>query len=102
MLPGAPVDPHPPATLAAALLRSVVYPVFCLEVTCGITAFAWIDGSGIAAGVYTFALGDGSGVMNDSVDEITGVKFNGVALTQVFALVDLVPSSFMWDYQNQR
>ncbi len=96
------IDLNPPATLAEGLDRSIVYPVFLLTVTSGITAFAWNDGSAITAGAYTYALGDGSGVLNESVDEISGATFNGTALTQVFSLGALVAGSFMWDYENQR
>lgn len=97
-LPGQPVDPNPPASLAAALTRAVAYPIFCLEITAGIQAFTWIS----TGGYYTYALGDGTGVMNDSVDEIVNLYFNGTALTQVFGIRDLVPGSWMWDYSNQR
>ncbi len=103
-LPGEWVDPNPPATLAIALSRSVVSPRFCLEVTCGIRALRWkpASGGGLPANVFSYALGDGSGAFNDSVDEIVGMSFEGVALAAVTTYAALLANTFMWDWQNQR
>ncbi len=100
-LPGEYIDPNPPATLAEALARPDVAPRFCLTVTCGIRYESWFQVSGYA---YLHPLGDFSGVFNDSVDEITAVKVNGVALTAAANRDEVVSTQgrFFWDgIENQ-
>lgn len=100
-LPGEYIDPNPPTTLAEALEQADVSPRFCLTVTCGITFHSWFRVSGKA---YLHPLGDFSGVFNDSVDEITAVKVNGVALTAAANRDEVVTtaSRFFWDgVENQ-
>lgn len=96
-VPGELVDPNPPATLAEGLARPTVYPQFCVELTCGLYAPSWqllVFGP-----AYVCPLGDGTGIYNDSVDEVVGVKVNGVALAEAADLTACVNTAgtFFWD-----
>lgn len=98
-LPNIPIDPNPPATLDLALERSVAFPIFLVELTAGYRAFTWQDSGD---GYFIYNLGDGTYVMNDSVDEIVGVTYNGVDLVDVGEDGTLVPGSFRWSSLNLR
>ncbi len=94
-----PVDPNPPANLDAALERSVAFPIFLVELTAGYRAFTWQPDGG---DVYIYNLYDYPTVVGENIDEIVGIKYNGVSLVDVGPTGTLVPGSFKWAATIQR
>ena len=95
-VPGQPVDPNPHVNLAEAVADSIMAPVFCMTITSGYRAFAWVQVGSSAK--YAYQLGDGTGILNSSVDEIVALYVNGVAYTQVYSPGALAGGSkWMWD-----
>jgi hypothetical protein len=91
-LPGAVVDPNPPADLDEALERAVVAPVFLAEITCGLSLPVWRQ---LIGTLYS----------TPCVDEVHSVSVNGTALTKASAttLIDALtevittPGEWWWD-----
>ncbi len=90
-LPGAVIDPNPPATLTEALARPTASPIFLAEVTCGRYEPAWVP-YGFDATYYVF-----------QGDEVVRVTHNGSNLTQQAsrAATQANPGSFYWDTDGE-
>ena len=81
-LPGEIVDPFPPATFAAAIARSVNYPILSIVVTCGRYEPVWKVDSGFSYQAPTQGSRPGATAKQYGFAELVSqVMVNGVALT---------------------